>query len=109
MSEHISKFAILKQFTIKNSEEVHQYLRQHPDLEAVLQEADERIRALFPDADIELKVVRDIEYPSDKTLMIYIWTNIDIDNAWQRLRQIEGNWYLKLSPFIQETVSIDVR
>ena len=100
---------ILEKFRIHNVLPVQLYLAKLPSLKPILQEAHDLIHELFTDAEIELKLVKDAEIPDDRTLVMYIWTDLDIDEAWKRLRDIENNWYLNLPRFIREKFNIDVR
>lgn len=70
------------------------YIEKHHVLRSLLLEAAAVLKHEFPDSRLELEVASDIESGDGETLFIYIHTTRDVEDAMNRLRQVDDAWFL---------------
>ncbi|NEP42081.1 MAG: hypothetical protein F6K35_23805 [Okeania sp. SIO2H7] len=90
----------LKQFyTFRDSKRVVQFLEKHPFLLPLLLEAPKQINTFFPGDELFLEVAIDPEAasPEDNELFLLIVTNIDPEEAVEKLWEFDDKWWLKAS------------
>lgn len=89
---------------------VEAFLQEFPFLKQVLEEGYPQMMSLFgAETEIVLKVVIDSEIPDWRTLFAYIWTELDVDEALNRLDQLDDNWYIKLPYSVRSIFSMNVK
>ena len=81
-------------YTFREQIEVLEFLDKHPFLIPVLLEAPEKIRQYFPDSQLFLEVVPDVEIIDLVLLILSIRINLDPNDAVDRLNQLDWNWGL---------------
>jgi len=86
-------------YELKNGTEVFKYLRDHRFLDSVLRKAPHKIGEHFPHAAIGLQVITDPEIEGDEAahLGIFIYTDLDPDEAVDRLDALDDDWWLDAS------------
>ena len=81
-------------YTFREQIEVLEFLDKYPFLIPVLLEAPEKIRQYFPDSQLFLEVVPDVEIIDLVLLILSIRINLDPNDAVDRLNQLDWNWGL---------------
>lgn len=81
-------------YSLPDPQDVQLFLGQHPLLLNLLQEAPSKISEYFPGASLSLQVVSDYEIPDWRKLVIYISTDLDVDEVIDRLNSLDEEWWL---------------
>ncbi len=86
-------------YALREPERVWQFLEKHPFLVPLLLEAPTQIDHHFPGDSLSLEVAIDPESGSedDDELFLLIVTNIDAEEAVEKLWILDENWWLKAS------------
>jgi hypothetical protein len=85
---------INKIYCIIDSPEVSDFLDKHQELFSIILEAETQIRKYFLNDRLSLKIVTDPEIANWKNLMITIHTKLNADQALDRLKQLDNDWWL---------------
>lgn len=98
-----------KFYAFRNRSEVIKFAVDNSFLLQPLCEAHEQIRNYFGNStQVFLEVVTDPEFADDQELAIFIRTNLSPDEAFERLEQIDDEWWLDVPPNVREKLCIDV-
>lgn len=96
-------------YTFREPAEVIQFLENHRFLIPLLGEAHVQLKNYFgPSAQIFLEVVVDPEVEDDRELVAFVHTDLSADEAFERLRQFDRDWWLDASVEAQGALSIHV-
>jgi len=88
---------------------VRGYLRDHPSLCDVLEEAREKIARFFgPDVDLILDLVTGFEADDDKRLFVFVQTDLAVNEALDRLDALYEQWWIDALSRVSPKLSIDV-
>lgn len=72
---------------------VFPFLKKHENLVQLLLEAPEKIRLYFPDSELRLSYVRDIEDATWEFLKIEICIDIEVNEAFNRFQEFQESWW----------------
>lgn len=97
-----------KLYTFRVRTKVLQVLQKYSFLVTTLQSVPDNIRNYFPDSQLFLEVVTDPEITDYLQLFILIATNIEPDEAMDRLDKFENDWWLHTPYEVRSLVCIDV-
>ncbi|MBW4631699.1 MAG: hypothetical protein KME30_07290 [Iphinoe sp. HA4291-MV1] len=103
-----NKFLIEAIYSLKNPVEVLKYLNEKKYLISVLIEAHEKIRKIFANEKLVLKVLYDPENVGWKNLIIAIHTNLDVDEAFDKLKILDKVWWLDVSFIFGNDLDINI-
>ena len=81
-------------YTFREQTEILEFLDKYPFLIPVLLEAPEKIRQYFPDSQLFLEVVPDVEIIDLVLLILSIRINLNPDDAVNQLNQMDMNWWV---------------
>jgi hypothetical protein len=96
-------------YILRRRSEVIKFLMDNIFLLPLLQEAYERIRNYFgKSAQIFLEIITDPEVTGDQELVIFIRTNLSLDEAFKKLEQLDREWWLDAPTNAREKLCIDV-
>jgi hypothetical protein len=84
-------------YILKNPVEILKFLNEEQDLVYLLLDAANKIREVFNDEKVSLKVSYDPEIVEWKKLIINIHTNLDADEAFDKLKMLDNNWWSDVS------------
>jgi len=90
--EHVQWLEAL--YVLRNRKSVLSFLESHPLLVSLLIEAHQRIGGYFPHSRLVLEAMADPEYPADSELVIYVQTDTNPEEAFERLQQLDDDWWL---------------
>jgi hypothetical protein len=74
---------------LEHPEEIHAYLRQHPDLTPVVAHAAKQARDAFPDATLLLQLYHDPEIEEDTFLTLWIRPVYYEPSVYERIEALE--------------------
>jgi hypothetical protein len=86
--------ALERSYTLREPQQVWEFLAKYPFLVPVLLEAPEKIKQYFPDSKLFLEVVPDPEIIDWVPLVLSINTTLDPDDAVDRQNQLDKDWWL---------------
>ncbi len=96
-------------YIFRNRSEVIEFAVDNSFLLQPLHEACEQIRNYFGNsAQVVLEVITDPEFAEDRELVISIRTNIPPDEAFEKLEQIDDEWWLDIPANVRKKLCIDV-
>lgn len=96
-------------FTFRNVEAILNFLREHPLLVNLLQEAYAAIEQSFgPKPEVFLELVADTEVQGLRELFGYIVSRLTPEEAGKRLQQFDRDWFLKQLPRAKGLLNFDV-
>ena len=95
VSEEANDETSLDVYILRTEAEVRAFLREHPQLNAVLREAPGEIWKFFPGAPLELEVETDPEAVGVKELFIVIRVNLPGREAFETIKALDSGWWLK--------------
>ena len=95
-------------YTFRERTEVLWFLERYPFLPPLLLEAYDEIENHFPYSELFLEVVTDPEETDDSQLVISIGTNLNPDEADDRLDEFDDSWWLDALDQAQGKLCIDV-
>src|SRR5689334_17191798 len=81
-------------YTFKEPREVHAFLQKYPFLLPFLVEAHANIQRYFPSSPVTLKAVTDPEDAGNSQLVAYISTGEDPGDVFEKLQQLDAQWWL---------------
>lgn len=103
--EKLSKLTNL--YTLKEFEEVFDYLESYSYLITLLEEAYFEIRRYFSNEKLTLEVMNDME-TNEEMLLLLINTNLNQKEARQKLNRFDENWWIDASLFAFSKLCIQV-
>lgn len=77
--------------------EILDFIGNQKPLMNLLTEAPSKIKKFFPSCKLNLKVLGDAETPSWQELAIIIITDLNPDEAFDSLKQLDYSWWLEAS------------
>src|SRR5574341_1543779 len=91
-------FRFIKQhYVIRDEDKILTFLNRHPQLSILLVEAFDRIHDLFgPNPTVELELVHDPDDDNWTQLFGFIWTDLPVEEALDRLHKLDKNWFLEI-------------
>lgn len=95
-------------YKLRNPVEVVKYLNEKRYLVFWLLQAYQKIREVFTNEELALIVIFDPEITGWKRLLIAIQTNIDADEAFEKIKILDNNWWLKASSEIGNDLDINI-
>lgn len=100
--ETVSKRFIYEQlsglYTICDKDKVFHFLNNQEDLiNLLMKEAPIEIKKYFPGSELQISFIQDIEDPSWTFIRLQILTSLDVDVAFEKLSQLETNWWFEKS------------
>jgi hypothetical protein len=95
-------------YILSNSHEVLQYLQLKRELIPILLEAERQIRKIFIDEKLALKFIYDPEIMNWKKLIVAIHTNLDADDAFDKLKLLDHGWWLDTSCPVSSDLDIHI-
>lgn len=99
---------ITKKYIIHNKEEVSDFLYRHQELFLILLEAEKKIKEYFFNGQLSLKIITDPEIANWETLMITIHTQLEVDQAFDRLKQLDNDWWLDVFAQVGNKLNIHI-
>lgn len=106
VNNFISK--LQKKYLFSNPIEVIEYLSEKNYLISWLLQAHQKIRKIFPNEQLVLRVAFDPEIVGWKRLLIAIQTNIDADEAFERIKILDNDWWLEAAYEIGNDLDIHI-
>ncbi|NJL91296.1 MAG: hypothetical protein HC916_17060 [Coleofasciculaceae cyanobacterium SM2_1_6] len=104
---HAALSNLLKdRYILFDSHKILQYLHSKRELIPVLLEAERQIRKIFIDEKLALKFIYDPEIASWKKLIIAIHTQLDADDAFDKLKLLDHGWWLNASYSVSSDLDI---
>jgi hypothetical protein len=79
-------------YTFRN-QEVADFITIHPFLIGLLEDARSKIQVLFNFSPLFLEVIDDPDFPDSAHLTLFISTNLNINEALERLNQLKKTWW----------------
>jgi hypothetical protein len=95
-------------YNLDNTVEIVKYLSEKSYLIFWLLQANQQIREVFPHEQLLLRVAFDPDITGWKRLIIVIQTNIHVDEAFDKLKIIDNNWWLEASSEIGRDLDIHI-
>ncbi|BAZ14627.1 hypothetical protein NIES4071_64710 [Calothrix sp. NIES-4071] len=93
--EKLANLSLLEKiYTFSNEPDVVNYLDKNSNLEYLLLEAHDKIKQVFPEERLSLKVAFDPEIVGWRKLVIDIHTKLDADEAFNKIKILDNNWWL---------------
>lgn len=99
---------IYKKYMIDNKEEVSDFLYKHQELFFIILEAEKQIRKYFLNDRLGLKIITDPEIANWENLMITIHTKLDVDQAFDQLKQLDNDWWLDVFAQVGNKLNIHI-
>ncbi len=99
----------LKQLYVFNdSLEIIKYLNTKKYLISFLRDANQKIQEVFPNEKLELRIIYDPEITSWRKLTIDIHTLLDVDEAFDKLKELDNAWWLEVSSLVGNDLDINI-
>jgi hypothetical protein len=99
---------ITDKYTLLEPTSILAYLTQHKNLTFALLEAEKQIRKIFPHEKLTLKIGHDPEISQPEKLWIIINTQLNADTAFDKLKQLDQNWWLDASDLVNNDLEIHI-
>lgn len=100
---------LAKAYQFKDYSEVRAFLNSNAFLIPLLREAHYRIKSQFGfDTEIVLEIFTDPESKDSRKLFALIFTALPVDEALERLKRLDQEWWLDTITRAKERLSIDV-
>ncbi|MBE9120461.1 peptidase [Tychonema sp. LEGE 07199] len=81
-------------YAVENPIESFQIIIEQEAIAPLILEAYDRIRALFPTERLGLEVKTDPEIANWRSLWITIYTKLEVDEAFEKLKILDDSWWL---------------
>lgn len=81
-------------YSFSKPREVIKYLTKNQNMLDILLKAHKKIREIFTYEPLVLRVSFDAEIMGWQRLLIVVYTNLDADEAFDKLKLFENNWWL---------------
>ena len=91
-------------YAVENPLETFQIIIQQEAIAPLILEAYDRIRALFPTEKLGLEVKTDPEIANWRSLWITIYTKLEVDEAFAKLKNLDRTWWLDASLVIPTNI-----
>lgn len=101
--ESLEKF-----YTFRGKTKILQFLAKYPFLISTLLSVPDNIRTYISDSQLSLELVADPEITDYLQLFILIYTQLDLDEAIDKLDKFEDDWWLQIPYEVRKLVAIDV-
>jgi len=98
-----------QRYQFRDHAAVKDYLGDNPSLPGLLERAHDKIAEHFgSDVHAVLDLVKGFEADDDKRLFVFVQTDLDVDEALDRLDALYEQWWIKALSAVQPKLSIDV-
>jgi len=101
--ESLEKF-----YTFRGKTKILQFLAKYPFLISTLLSVPDNIRTYISDSQLSLEVLTDPEINDYLQLFIQISTQLDLDEAIDKLDKFEDDWWLQIPYEVRKLIAIDV-
>ncbi|MEG4066560.1 hypothetical protein QUA42_04285 [Microcoleus sp. Pol11C2] len=91
-------------YAVENPLESFQIIMEQEAIAPLILEGYDRIRALFPTERLGLEVKTDPEIANWRSLWITIYTKLDVDEAFAKLKNFDRTWWLDASLVIPNNI-----
>lgn len=81
-------------YTFRQEDEVVAFLKEHPSLHPVLQEAPDRIHEFFPDSQLFLEIYFDPELDDEYQLILGVPITLEAEKAIDQMKKLRRDWWL---------------
>lgn len=85
------------------------FLQEHQELVALLNESYNEIRKYFPSEDLKLQLVSDREIAEDQQLFVYINTSTSVVDALKKLDEFDNHWWLERIDMVNGLLNFNLR
>jgi hypothetical protein len=91
-------------YAVENPLETFKIIMEQEAIAPLILEGYDRIRALFPTARLGLEVKTDPEIANWRSLWITIYTKLEVDEAFAKLKYLDRTWWLDASLVIPNNI-----
>jgi len=91
-------------YAVENPLESFQIIMEQEAIAPLILEAYDRIRALFPTEKLGLEVKTDPEIVNWRSLWITIYTKLEVEEAFAKLKELDRTWWLDASLVIPNNI-----
>jgi hypothetical protein len=91
-------------YAVENPLETFQIIMEQEAIAPLILEAYDRILAIFPTARLGLEVKTDPEIANWRSLWITIYTKLEVDEAFAKLKNLDRTWWLDASLVIPNNI-----
>jgi hypothetical protein len=91
-------------YAVKNPLETFKIILEQEAIAPLILEGYDRIRALFPTEKLGLEVKTDPEIANWRSLWITIYTKLEVDEAFAKLKNLDRTWWLDASLVIPNNI-----
>ena len=91
-------------YAVENPIESFQIIMEQEAIAPLILEAYDRIRALFPTERLGLEVKTDPEIANWRSLWITIYTKLEVEEAFAKLKELDRTWWLDASLVIPNNI-----
>ena len=91
-------------YAVENPLETFQIIMEQEAIAPLILEGYDRIRALFPTERLGLEVKTDPEIANWRSLWITIYTKLEVDEAFAKLKNLDRTWWLDASLVIPNNI-----
>jgi len=91
-------------YSVENPLETFKIIMDQEAIAPLILEAYDRIRALFPTERLGLEVKTDPEIANWRSLWITIYTKLEVDEAFAKLKNLDRTWWLDASLVIPNNI-----
>ena len=91
-------------YAVENPRETFKIIMEQEAIAPLILEAYDRIRALFPTERLGLEVKTDPEIANWRSLWITIYTKLEVDEAFAKLKNLDRTWWLDASLVIPNNI-----
>ncbi len=95
-------------YIFNNQSEIIKYLNEKKHLIPLLIDASQKIKKVFTNEKLQLRIVHDPEIKYSKKLTIDIHTSLDGDEAFDKLKILDNTWWLDISPLRYNDLEINI-
>jgi len=91
-------------YTVEEPLETFKLILEQEVMVSLILEAHSKVRELFPSERLALEVKTDPEIANWRSLWITIYTKLEVDEAWQKLKILDRTWWLDASLVISKNI-----
>ncbi|MBF2057097.1 MAG: hypothetical protein IGQ45_07705 [Cyanobacterium sp. T60_A2020_053] len=99
---------ITKKYIIDDQWEVFDFLYRHQELFLIVVEAEKQIKKYFNNDKISLNIITDPEIANWENLSITIHTKLNVDQAFDKLKQLDHDWWLDIFAQVGNKLNIHI-